>query len=64
VNRLKAQNETLNQRLLTQDAILFQRNAEWIQLCEENRTLRSDIKILRHARDVLLQEVRKGFFLA
>jgi hypothetical protein len=58
VNRLKAQNETLNRRLLTQDAILFQRNAEWIQLCEENRTLRTDIKILRHARDALLQEVR------
>ena len=57
VTRLRSQVDTLNQRLLTQDALVFQWNAEWIQLCEENRTLRTDVKALRNARDLLLQEV-------
>jgi hypothetical protein len=57
VRRLKAQNETQAQVLQTRDAMLSQLNAEWIQLCEENRTLRTDIKIMRNARDLLLQEV-------
>ena len=57
VKRLKSQNEALNQRLLTQETLLFQRNAEYIQMCEENRTLQTDVKVLRSARDLLLQEV-------
>ena len=59
VTRLRSQVDTLNERLLTQDALVFQWNAEWIQLCEENRTLRTDVKALRNARDLLLQEVSR-----
>ena len=60
VRRLKAQNEVQNQVLQTREAMFSQLNAEWIQLCEENRTLRTDIKIIRNARDLLLQEVRNS----
>ena len=57
LNNLKAENECLNNTLRSHDFILFQRNAEWLQLCEENRTLRTDLKSLQSTHELLLREV-------
>ena len=57
VRSLKTENDRLNSTLRAHDAMLFQRNAEWLQLCEENRALRTDLKSLESARELLLREV-------